>query len=264
MKKFIQNTVAILVLCAVIFWFRVPIRQAYLMERDKLFPCDFPVEYSIGQVDNQFGISNDEFLLSIKKAESSWEEALGKQLFTYKPSGDLKISLIYDSRQETSNKLKNISFTLEDKKSTYESSKKEYDTLYSEYLVEKDNIKTKSEQDKLNQKINRLNELSKELSKSAENVNNQVTEYNNTIDIGLGSQFEEGIYFVGKDGKGINIYEFTDNDNLVRVLMHEMGHALSLEHSEDSKAIMYYKSSGGDLNLSDDDIKMLKSHCGIK
>ena len=270
MKKFIQNLIAIIILCAVVFYFRFSLRQAYLMTRDKVFPCDFPIAYSIDKVDDHFGISEDQFLLSVEKAESIWDNAIGKKLFVYAPNnlplqaGDLKVSLLYDDRQATTDKLKNIGSNLEDRKNSYESLKSEYDTLYKEYLQDKDNIKTRSDAEVFNKKVNRLNELSKEMRDSAENVNEKVNEYNNTLDAGLGSEFEEGIYFAGKNGRGINIYEFKDSDNLVRVLAHEMGHALSLEHLDDPKAIMYYVNSGDNLTLSESDISALKAHCGIK
>lgn len=265
MKNLIKNLIAIIILGAVIFWFRVPLKESYLNIREQIFPCRFPLKYSIGTFDEQFGISKDEFLLSIKKAEGIWERAIGKQLFTYeKNGGDLKISLIYDTRQETTNKLKNIGSDLSEGKDSYDSLKSEYDSLYQEYLRDKDNIKNQNDAIAFNQKVDRLNNLSDRINNLAKSVNEQVKKYNNVIAGERGGEFEEGLYFAGKSGRGINIYEFKNNDNLVRVLVHEMGHALYLGHSEDEQGIMYPVNAGTNITLSKTDIEMLKTHCGIK
>ena len=46
--------------------------------------------------------------------------------------------------------------------------------------------------------------------------------------------------------------------------MHELGHALDLEHIDNASAVMYRLNDGINLNLTEDDINLLKAHCGIK
>ena len=62
----------------------------------------------------------------------------------------------------------------------------------------------------------------------------------------------------------ITIYEFSNTTKLVRVLAHEFGHALDLDHVEDEKAIMYEINKGTALKATDADVAELNSVCRTK
>ena len=77
----------------------------------------------------------------------------------------------------------------------------------------------------------------------------------------LGSEYCGGDY-VSKDGKQtITIYQFDDENRLVRVLAHEFGHALGLKHNNNPQAIMYRLMQSDSLSLAQDDIAALKERC---
>jgi len=61
---------------------------------------EFPVNYGLGQFDEQFGIARERFLQIAEEAKKVWEDAAGKRLFELRPEGNLKINLIFDWRQE--------------------------------------------------------------------------------------------------------------------------------------------------------------------
>lgn len=84
-------------------------------------PCTLPITYSIGTFDTRFDISREKFLQEIAQAEKIWEDAAGKELFRHiEKDGTLTINLIYDSRQETTEKLQKIDKVITGKQSAYE------------------------------------------------------------------------------------------------------------------------------------------------
>jgi predicted nucleic acid-binding Zn-ribbon protein len=94
------------------------------------FPCAIPLTYSLGTFDARFGLSREEFLTHITTSEKAWEDVVNKELFRYVDTGgDLTVNLIYDERQETTNKLQAIGGVIDGKKDTYESLKAEYEKL---------------------------------------------------------------------------------------------------------------------------------------
>ena len=102
------------------------------------FPCAIPVTYSLGTFDTQFGLSHADFLMRIAAAKNAWEDVAWKELFKYVESGgDMTVSLIYDARQQTTEKLQELGGGIDDKKEDYESLKTEYERLSAQLLKEK-------------------------------------------------------------------------------------------------------------------------------
>ncbi|MCX6779287.1 MAG: matrixin family metalloprotease [Candidatus Magasanikbacteria bacterium] len=118
-------------------------------------------------------------------------------------------------------------------------------------------------QDSLNILVDDINAAVKVLNQLAYELNITVDKYN-TIGISRGTEFQEGEYKSDLKGTEINIYQFDNKNSLVRVLAHEMGHALGLDHSEDPKAIMYRLNEGRNEKLTDSDVAALKKLCKIK
>ena len=108
-----------------------------------------------------------------------------------------------------------------------------------------------------------LHELVDELNKSASSFNNQASAYNH-VGSELGDEFEEGLYHADKNGKYIDVYQYEDKNKLERVLMHEFGHALSLDHINNKDAIMHQINIGTNLIPTKDDINALRAQCGLK
>ena len=310
MHKFVKNIIMLGGLVLLAYIFRADLVLAWKEIRARYFPCEDPIMYSIGSFDERFGVSKAEFEASIALAEEIWEKENGKNLFEYKDSGDLKVNLIYDTRQEATDKLEEIDEELDSDRADYNSLKSKYDSLKKSYQdsrrafdsrveafevrkakyeedVEYWNSKggaPKEEYEKLdkektwiNEEVAKLNSMQNDLNKDTEEVNKTARALNalagelnlnvakfNEIGGMHGDEFEEGVYERDVDGERINIYQFDNKDKLVRVLAHELGHALGLDHVEDKEAIMYRLNNGINKELSQSDKDALALKCEKK
>lgn len=267
--------------------------------------CPAPLAYSLGDIDERFNISRDEARLVISEAESVWEDATGKNLFTYEESGKLKINFMYDTRQQfvtredvLKEKLDTTQGMSEEVGATYKTLVAEYDKLKMSYEVKVDayenNLQTYNaqverynkqggapadvyerlavEKEKLNAEQKSLNALSaslnalvKQINAVGEKGNTLISAYNQGVGVynktfGEPHEFTQGDY----SNSTIKIYTFEDREELKLVLVHELGHALSLNHVEDEKSAMYYLigKQPSPVVLSKEDLLEFNRVCG--
>lgn len=118
----------------------------------------------------------------------------------------------------------------------------------------------KSLESELNLMARDINVVVEMLNRVAKSLNLSVEEYN-TIGASRGETFTGGIYSESGSERSIDVYEFSSREKLVRILAHELGHALGLEHNDDPKAIMYHLNEGDTGVLATSDIAALKALC---
>jgi hypothetical protein len=177
-----------------------------------------------------------------------------------------------------------LSSQYEKKKSRYEDDVKRYNRLASEYEKQvkywndnggasDDDYQRLQQQRKdadvmaddiekqrkaLNALVDQLNVLVKKEKKAVSSYNQDIATYESVY--GREKKFDQGVY----TGKEINIYQFSAENDLVLVLVHEFGHALRMDHVENPQSIMYYLMSKQDVNhptLSAEDRQALKNRC---
>jgi hypothetical protein len=128
--------------------------------------------------------------------------------------------------------------------------------------------KTRAELDQERLEINALsktlNDLVDQINVVGEKGNELVGEYNDRVrdfndDFAHGHEYTQGDY----NAKEINVYSFVNRDELVLVLGHELGHALSIGHVENSQSLMYYlmKEQPDPPTLSTEDIAAFRELC---
>lgn len=263
-----------------------------------------PITYRLGKVDERFNLSRENFQTAVKMAASVWGKPFQRDFFREDAKGAIEVNIIYDYRQESTDKLKKLNYKIDQTKNSYEELKTRLETLKAEY--ESKRISVDNDINDYNMRANALNndieswnrkggapqniyaQLMKEKDELAvflENLNagqeetkiltdtinslvvviNEIASNNNldlldqqNIGNALGREFCEGLYEYRNGRRTITIYQYDNERRLIRVLAHEFGHALGLNHSKNKESIMYPVIQSDSLELTEDDITALK------
>lgn len=109
----------------------------------------------------------------------------------------------------------------------------------------------------------------------ADKINALISTYNllaghingnaNEINSAAGTTFEAGLYSVDETGKrDITVYQFENKEMLVHVLIHEMGHALGLDHNKSKDSVMYAFNQNAKQIIDATDLAALQTICTKK
>lgn len=245
--------------------------------------CRLPIAYTVGEVDSRFNISQEEIVKTAQEATQRWNEQSGFSLFSYQQEAALKINLVYDYRQEAVDQIKTKINDLSGSKIKIEDYWQNYDSLLNQYqqdlLLYNQKVSywnlqggapsgiyqsLEAEKNNLNLRRQDLINLANQLNLQTQNYNENLTELKSQIEQRKNLIITQGIY--DSTGNSINIYTFGNTDELRLVLMHELGHALGIEHAQNPQAIMYHLLDQQDLKnpqLTQEDINLLGQKCNL-
>lgn len=243
-------------------------------------PCDNPIPYKIGSIDPKFGLSSTDVLADTKTAANILNTAENKQLFVYSDTATLTVNFVYDARAELSTQIDRLKTQLSQKDGTltqqinnYKAQSNQFEQKLSDFnaTVEKYNreggapsdiFKILTEQQKqlqkeadgLNQMARLLNLSTREFNVDVSNLNQNTAQFNNEIAL----KPEEGLFDSGEHT--ITIYFAGNHNELIHTLTHEFGHALGMQHVNNSRAIMYSYSTTF-LTPASEDLEQLAYVC---
>lgn len=242
--------------------------------------CSEVKTYSINSIDARFNMTQDEFKKYIDTAAENWNRAYGVTLFSYDPLAKLDFNLVFDERQGLSSEINNLEGDLDSKKDNIEPQIAEYERLVSVYKKKADDLNKEilfyndqggAPEEKFSEIIERqkelqndaaaLNALAAQLNQSTDEYNFEVGKLNSTVKTfnnTLEYKPEQGIYASGDER--IEIYFATDKEELIHTLMHEMGHSLGLDHTEEERDIMFSYTSR-ETTPSETDLSNLRLIC---
>lgn len=308
MFRSIGTLVLALIALVAMYTYRTQLYVFAFQAYSQVLPCSRPLPYAIGTVDKRFSISRDELRADIERAVGIWNAAASTTLFVYDPVHPvLTVNLTYDARQQTTQKLQEISSSAADKSTTYDETKAKYmsgyasyqrdlaafNTAYTSYQsavsaymqeVQASNARggatpatvarlnataaslqqrqaaLAEQQANLDAKASAVNALVEQLKSIAGQLDVDAQTYH-TVGSAIGERFEEGLFSSLAGHEQIDVYEYDTKTRLVRLLAHEFGHAIGLDHVNDPDAIMYKLNQADNVKPTADDIAEMKRAC---
>lgn len=192
--------------------------------------CPTPLTYRVGDIDERFDLSFDEAKLAVAGAENVWEDATGKNLFSYDDEADFTVNFVFDERQALLNAEDDFKERLdvaegvnENIAAQYEELVEQYETLKKQYESEVESYESrlndynqevkgyneaggapKDEYDRLEREKDQLDDEQEELNRTAGQLNGLIDQINE-----LG---EEGNRIIDSYNRGVDVYNNTFGD----------------------------------------------------
>jgi DNA repair exonuclease SbcCD ATPase subunit len=130
-------------------------------------PCEQPLTYQIGEIDDRYDITQKELASVMKEVEDLWFTAMDKDLLNYSEDGKVVVNLVYGEEQERSEREKKLSNRIEIKKEQRKVTEEEYKRISRVF-------KSKRED---------LEELQSQNKQEVTKYNNYVTKWNGKSDV---------------------------------------------------------------------------------
>ena len=279
-NRFSYAAIAFLFVCVGLLIYSIPTSRTKFTKLLSYNACDTPITYALGSIDPRFKLSEENALMHMQKAANIWNSTYTKPLFTYSPEAALKVHFVYDDRTALNEKIGAQQNLLDQRNAALQKQIDAYDAdvaAFEKRLAEfntkvdeanrKGNVSEeeynalvseqnylKAQRDSLNSRADNLNLGASNFNTTLSDLKNNMNEFNEKIV----QKPEEGLYNPSENT--IAIYFVVDNNELVHTLAHELGHAITMDHTEDKADIMY-PSSTKTLTVTPNDQKQLDYIC---
>lgn len=242
----------------------------FALEAEKIWEEKSGRELFIYDEKSEFTI---DYIFDERQAEANQEELWRIELDNKRAENEKVLKLVESLQLEYESLLNNY----KNKTEVYEANLTEYNQKVKKYNdrggapsdiykeLEEERLDLEREANELNQTSNNLNKLVSDINELSERGNKLVADYNEEVnryneEFGYKREFTQGDYQGGK----IHIYKFSSENELIKVLVHEFGHALGIDHVEDESSVMYYlmEDIQSEPVLSDYDFEAYLDVCG--
>jgi hypothetical protein len=209
-----------------------------------------------------------------QRCDSDLESGGRTRAVLVRPTSSLKVNLVYDTRQ----KHVAVGAALDAEDAEHQAARKVLDALQYQVIEQQDSYNsdlraltvrggiTPDERQAFETRRAAIQSLSDSLRRGVMAFNDSNAALRSKVDRfneDAGKTFTAGRFVRDSTGERIDVFRFTSDTELIRLLAHELGHALGLDHNDDSTSIMYMMDERGNLTASEADLRSLRKLCGM-
>lgn len=123
LEEKIKNTILFFIFIFFIWYFFFSLQN----------PCKNPVTYRLGSFDNEFDMSEKDFLEALKKGAEVWSGQDKKTVLRFDPKGEIVVNFIYDKRQQTTELNKKLEEKAKENTEVTATLKEQYEKINRDY-----------------------------------------------------------------------------------------------------------------------------------
>lgn len=153
MVKFLQIASVILILVLAFQWIN---SKEYASDGSVVPPCNEPLTFRVGDIDERFSISKDELIEVIEHVTGVWSDVTGVPAAAYSADGEVSVHLVYNEQQQLTDREREFSNRIRERENYVKTLEHNYNEMLERYNVRASIYQDESHQ--LQRRIDELNE----------------------------------------------------------------------------------------------------------